>query len=181
VLSPRYFSWLAGALVGVVVLSGFVIYWGRTRIDRSTAGGGDKTFVRSWLSVVLVAGLLLFGLASFFIDDDNLRSLLMGGVIASAGTATAFYFASKAATDTQQNLLKAAFGGPTTAVLPKLAGLTVSQGRLVADALRLDLVTDPADAPDTGIIASTNPNEAAPVRAGDTVTATIKPAGDPQH
>ena len=40
--------------------------------------------------MALVSGLLIFSAASFFLDDTTLRSLLLGGVVSSAGTATAF-------------------------------------------------------------------------------------------
>jgi len=133
----------------------------------------DRTLIRGWLSSILVSGMLLFAVSSLFMDDETLRSLLMGGIIASAGTATAFYFASKAAEQNQKNLLEAAFTSVNTFALPDLAGKPVAQARTIAEALSLKLDTAPKGADDANTIVSTTPPKGAAVKPGDTVVAVI--------
>jgi hypothetical protein len=70
--------------------------------------GQAGSVIRSWLAVSLVFALVVCSAASFWIDDDNVRSLLWGGLIASTGTAVAFYFSSKSADQARSDLLNAA-------------------------------------------------------------------------
>src|ERR1700760_2194404 len=112
-----------GLVVGFVILGGVVAALGRSLLEGSfkarskSAPGGestgdasvDRTFMRSWLAIALVGGLLVFCAASFELDDTALRSSLLGGVIASAGAATAFYFASKSSDQARRDILNASF------------------------------------------------------------------------
>jgi hypothetical protein len=172
-LSTKNIGWFFGALVAIVIGAGVLILLARRYLQDDDASA-DKTLIRSWLSVALVSGLLLFAAGSFFIDDTNMRGVLMGGVIASAGTATAFYFASKASAETQKNLLSAVFDGPRTFDLPNLTGMSVAQARGVAAALRLTFGTDPQGAQDGSVIAATKPAAGTSVKPGDTVVATVQ-------
>jgi hypothetical protein len=172
-LGTKDIGWFFGALVAIVIGVGVLILLARRFLrDDDAAGGGDKTLIRSWLSVVLVSGMLLFAAGSFFVDDTNLRGVLMGGVIASAGTATAFYFASKASAETQKNLLSAVFDGPMAFDLPNLVGMSVGQARGVAAALRLSFDTDPQGAPDGSVVSASKPQSGTSVRPGDSVVVT---------
>jgi hypothetical protein len=135
----------------------------------------DKTLIRSWLAVALVSGLLLFAVGSLFIDDTSLWNLMMGGVIASAGTATAFYFASKASEQTQQNLLNAAFGGTGAPIsLPDIKGMTVGNARKILEALKLTFMV-PVGTADDQIVTGTQPPPGFAAKPGDTVTGTVEP------
>jgi PASTA domain len=95
-------------------------------------------------------------------------------VIASAGTATAFYFASKTSEQAQQNLLNAAFG-PVTISLPDVVGMSVKNTRTVAEALGLTVNSDPAGAADDDIVKTTTPPAGAPVKRHDVVTVIVVP------
>src|SRR3954451_11489830 len=112
-------GWLLATVVGFVLLAGFVVVGGRRlllpgsragrllssknasgdnkgRSNRGSTHDSDRTVVRSWLAISLVGGLLIFVAASFWLDDSTLRSTLVGGLVANAGAAVAFYFASRA-------------------------------------------------------------------------------------
>jgi hypothetical protein len=110
--------------------------------------------MRSWLAIALVGGLLVFCAASFELDDTALRSNLLGGVIASAGAATAFYFASKSADQARRDILNASF--PTTTV-PSLLDHSKSDVNTALAGTPLYLDASPATAPDTWIAVSQYP------------------------
>jgi hypothetical protein len=125
-------------IVGFVLLGGVVAAFGRSLLEGSfksrsgsmpdKGGAGratpDRTFMRSWLALALVGGLLIFAAVSFQLDDTALRSSLLGGVIASAGAATAFYFASKSSDQARQDILNASFPRVTA---PSLIGKTKTE------------------------------------------------------
>ena len=96
---------LALVLVGSL-LAGLVVILGRKLLEQD--GGSPQSLVRSWLAVSLVFGLLAFCAAAFWIDDPQLRNTLIGGLVASAGAATAFYFSSKGADQARTDILKTA-------------------------------------------------------------------------
>ena len=164
-------GWVAVLILG----SGVLILIFRVTLEgtpkRQRRAVVDTTMIRSWLAVALVSGLLLFAAVSFVIDETDLRNLLMGGVIASAGTATAFYFASKTSEQAQQNLLNAAFGTAATITLPNLVDMKAGDGRKIIEALGLTFKTEPAEAVDEKIVTMT-PAAGASVKPKDTVTAT---------
>jgi len=103
-LSTNAANITVGLIAGFVILGGVVTALGRSRLEgsyKARSGGAqgqgandqagpDRTFMRSWLAISLVGGLLIFSAVSFQLDDTTLRSSLLGGVIASAGAATAF-------------------------------------------------------------------------------------------
>src|ERR1035437_5369160 len=65
---------------------------GGTRSDKGSAGfEAGASVVRSWIAVSLVIGLLLFCALTFAIEDQTVRSTLIGGLTASAGSAMAYY------------------------------------------------------------------------------------------
>jgi hypothetical protein len=167
-----YLGWTVVLILGsgALVLLCRVILEGTPKTQRT---GADKTLVRSWLAVALTGGLLLFAAGSFFIDDPTVRSLLMGGVVASAGTAVAFYFASKASEQTQQNLLSAAFGNLVLLKVPDVRGRTVADARRIIEALPLKFVTNSAAAGDQGTVTDTIPPADGVARPGDTVMAMV--------
>jgi len=81
--------------------------------------------------------LLIFVALSFWLDDTTLRSTLIGGVVANAGAAVAFYFASKSSDQARRDILGASL--PSIPV-PDLAGKNLQKVRetLAATALRLE-------------------------------------------
>jgi NhaP-type Na+/H+ and K+/H+ antiporter len=94
-LNQNQLGTVLGWIVLLILGSGLLVVIFRVAMEgtpkyqrKDTAS--DKTLIRSWLAVALAGGLLFFAAASFLIDDANLRNLLMGGVVASAGSAIAF-------------------------------------------------------------------------------------------
>jgi high-affinity Fe2+/Pb2+ permease len=93
-------------VVGFVLAAGGVVAWGRRWLakgpeksskaqdETSQSNEGEGSLVRSWLAISLVGGLLIFTAISFWINDPTMRSTLIGGLVANAGAAVAFYFAS---------------------------------------------------------------------------------------
>ena len=96
------------ALIGI--MCGMFLLVGLGLILRDHGSTNDLPVVRGWLAGCLVMGLLVLTAATLVLTDaTNLQSLLFGGVVAAAGTAIAFYFATRNNDDTQRNLLNAAF------------------------------------------------------------------------
>jgi PASTA domain len=159
--------WVTLALVvGFVLLAGVVVAVGRrvlmTRaVGRSGPGGSasdppaeDATLVRSWLAISLVGGLLIFVALSFWIDDTSLRSALIGGLVANAGGAVAFYFASKSSDQARRDILSASL--PMTLV-PDLLGRTMSQVNEAIAATSLRIQATPASADPAAQVVSQQP------------------------
>jgi hypothetical protein len=148
-------------IAGFILLAGIVVAFGRRVIGGAPLlrgrGGGDasaapmtpapdehdratwsegQTLIRSWIAISLVGGLLIFTAVSFWIADTTLRSTLVGGLVANAGAAVAFYFASKSADQARRDILAASL--PST-VTPSLIGdkpAAVNE-KLAATSLRL--------------------------------------------
>jgi hypothetical protein len=115
-------GWILALVISFIVLAGLVVIVGRHYLEgpppragaRSVANpqapGRESTLVRSWLAISLVGGLLIFVTLSFYIDGTTLRSTLVGGLVANAGAAVAFYFASKASDQARHDILSAFVG-----------------------------------------------------------------------
>jgi hypothetical protein len=178
-------AWVTlGLIAGFVLLAGLVAAFGRTRLEgsfKARSGSApdngsmrqappDRTFMRSWLAIALVGGLLIFSAVSFQLDDTALRNSLLGGVIASTGAATAFYFASKSSDQARQDILNASV--PTTTI-PALVGHTRSDVNAALAGTALSLVASPATAPADWFAAAQDPppNQQAP--AGSRVRVTF--------
>lgn len=128
-----------GIAAGAIIVAGLIVLWGRTLMK--TGGETDQSLVRSWLALTLVIGLVLFCGVALFLNDTNLRSVLIGGLTASAGTAIAFYFSSKSADQARQDILKVTFG---TETVPDLEGCTREKALGQLGQTSLQLVVDPA-------------------------------------
>jgi hypothetical protein len=179
-LSPGAASVTIGLIVGFVILSGIVVAFGRSSLEGSFkahsgaepgkgppgAAAPDRTFMRSWLAISLVGGLLIFCAVSFQLDDPALRNSLLGGVIASAGAATAFYFASKSSDQARRDILNASF--PTTTV-PDLIGHTRSEVTAALAGTPLSLEASPPNAPGAWFAVSQNPQANHQTRAGSRI------------
>jgi hypothetical protein len=174
-LSTNAANITVGLIVGFLILGGLVTAFGRARLEgsyKARSGGAqdqgstgqstpDRTFMRSWLAISLVGGLLIFSAVSFQLDDTTLRSSLLGGVIASAGAAAAFYFASKSADQARQDILNAAF--PTTTA-PTLVGKARSDvnAALAGSPLFLDASPTTADPDWIAVSQDPQPNQQTP-------------------
>jgi len=91
----------------VIVFIGIVVFVARYLLSQRDS---TSSVVRSWLALTLVAGVLVFCGISLGVDDSSMRSTLFGGLIASAGAATAFYFSSKNSDQARKDILDASFG-----------------------------------------------------------------------
>ena len=122
-----------GIVAAAVLLVGAVLVWARSKVPDGTG----NSVVRSWISLSLVLGLILFGAFSFAVNDATLRSTLIGGLTASVGAAVTFYFQSK----TNQDVLDAAVG---TETVPDLKGMTEAAAQSALGKTSLKLEPDPA-------------------------------------
>jgi hypothetical protein len=159
--------WLAAA----ILVSGVIVMLIRLVMAKATDGKEepeDKSVVRGWLAVLLVSGLLLFGAMSFYMTDAALRNLVIGGIVASAGTVTAFYFASKSSEQTQKQLLDAAFGNAGV-VLPDVKGLSVAQAQGLLNSLQVKVLT-PVGVAVTTSVTDSSPKAGSRVRINEEVT-----------
>src|SRR5262249_37900076 len=104
VLSTPAVLTLLGFVIAGVLLAGVLVVWAISPTKRKTVDPA-KSVVRSWIAVSLVLGLLVFCGASFMISDAKLRSTLFGGLIASTGSAVAYYFSSRAADQARADIL----------------------------------------------------------------------------
>jgi PASTA domain len=159
-------SVIAGALllIGVLVI-----------VARRSLGGKDpsQSVVRSWLALILVAGLVLFCAVTFAINDPNLRSTVFGGLVASVGTAVAFYFSSKSSDQARQDILNAAFG---TETVPALTGITENEAAALLGKSSLKLEVNPSSSNVAGAKVETQqPPKDSVVRKGSSITVTLSP------
>ena len=87
---------LLALVIASSLLAGLVVIWGRKHTPNQQQSSDQATpIIRSWIAISLVIGLLIFCAAAFMVSDTNLRSILLGGLVASVGSAVAFYFSSK--------------------------------------------------------------------------------------
>src|ERR1035438_4549413 len=78
---PTTLTWgqtMAALLImgAVLLLSGLVVILAR----QGGKTGYERTVVRSWIAISLVIGLLLFCALTFAVNDETLRSTLIGGL-----------------------------------------------------------------------------------------------------
>ncbi len=155
---------IAVAIIAVAMLVvGVILVWARSAVPGGGAAGGSV--VRSWISLALVVGLVLFGAFSFAVDDANLRSTLIGGLTASVGAAVTFYFQSK----NNQDIMDAASGG--TEVVPDLTGKTEAVAQAAMGKTSFKMEVDPVH-PAVGenpTVAKQAPLPNTPARKGSTV------------
>ena len=101
----EYWVLIALTIAGVV-LAGVIIIVARS--GKASQHDPSQSIVRSWIAVALVFGLLMFCATAFAVGDSALRSTLFGGLVASVGSAVAYYFSSRTAAQAQSTLLGAA-------------------------------------------------------------------------
>jgi PASTA domain len=159
--------------VFLVLAAGLVVAVARTKLEGQPEPAGadghthpsrppDKTLIRSWLAISLAGGLLLFCAISFGLDDTTLRSTLIGGLVANAGAAVAFYFASRASDQARHDILTASF---PSVLVPNLVGKKESEVNSIMATTSLHLVSRPPDRnKDAATVVFQNPtaNQAVP-------------------
>jgi len=94
------------------------------------------------LAILLVGLLLLIAVASLGITDLQTRNLLLGGVVATSGSAVAFYFASRDADTARRDILSASVDARSVEV-PNFKDMTVVLARELAKQRGLDVVMNP--------------------------------------
>ena len=163
-------------LSGVVVMVGR--YWMEIRKPRGRTQSSvepntvDATVVRSWIAIALVGGLLVFCAAAFALKDETLRSALIGGLVANAGAAVAFYFSTKSADQARQDVLSATQG---TTNVPNLQGMSVADAKKEMASSPLQLVLDDPNAPPSHTVHTQTPAPGASVRTGSAVVVHTAP------
>ena len=163
-------GWLLGSLIALIAVAvlAAIVYNFMTR--NQPAGQGGTGITRQMLALVLVGGLVVLTGAAFTTSDTQSRNLLVGGLVASAASAVAFYFASKSADAARQDVLSA-IGMPTTDTAPHLVGLTIADAQAVMSTTSLALETPVGSQPNANVAAQT-PAAGTPMRAGSKVTVT---------
>ncbi len=159
-------------VVGFVVAAGVVVALGRRWLEGKPAEGRppESSLIRSWLAISLVGGLLIFVALSFFLDDPTLRSTLIGGLVANAGAAVAFYFASKQADQARRDILNAALG---TVPVPDLIGKTLDEATSTIAGTSLRLKLEPATPAQGAKVNEQSPEANEPATPGAAVTAKL--------
>jgi hypothetical protein len=96
------------------------------------------------MAMSLVIALMALAAFAFALNDPGVRGTLVGAVAASAGSAVAFYFASQAATQAQENILNATFG---TETVPDLRGMKQAAATTALGVTSFKLAINPLAAP----------------------------------
>ncbi len=173
---PTTLTWGQTVLVvaitaGLVLGAGLVVILARKLVKSTSTDQSDQSVVRSWIAVMLVAGLVLFCAVTFTISNQQLQSTLFGALTASAGAAVAFYFSSKNADQARQDILNATFGTDT---VPSLKGDTKDQAtaKLATSSFKLEIDPNSSTATDA-TVSNQVPPANSPARKGATVTITL--------
>jgi len=164
--------------VGLVIAAGIVVAVARGLLEGSgtaqppsgAARKPDRTLIRSWLAISLAGGLLLFCAISFGLDDTTLRSTLIGGLVANAGAAVAFYFASKSSDQAREDILNAS---KPQASVPSLIGQTVAAANATIAASQFFLTLQPTHPRDEAVVITQKPLAHQQAAQGAEVTATF--------
>jgi len=190
--------------VGLVIAAGIVVAVARNRLEggatrqsssdasnkleggttrQSSLGKSnkpDRTLIRSWLAISLAGGLLLFCAISFGIDDTTLRSTLIGGLVANAGAAVAFYFASKSSDQAREDILNAS---KPQASVPNLVGQDAAAANAAIAASPFLLTREPTSPAAGTVVISQTPAAHQQAPQGAEVTATFgnPPADTPAN
>jgi len=138
-----------------------------------SASGSDGDFIRSWIAIILVIGLLSFCAFAFAINDTTLRSALVGGLVASVGSAIAFYFSSKAADKARQDIANATTLG--TELVPSLIGKTKVDAAQILGHTSFSLIEEPGSSTgsERDVVRSQNPPANSSAPRGSSVMATF--------
>jgi hypothetical protein len=127
-------------MIGGSVIAGIIIAVARAKL--TTPGEEAPSVVRSWLAITLVIGLLTSCVAAFELDDPQLRNMLLGGLVASTGAATAFYFSSKGADSARADILKTTTALAHVPLAPSSFSAAAPPPARVGDAYEYAFVAD---------------------------------------
>lgn len=170
---------LLGFVVAVLLGAGAIVWWMRGARSKSTETAG---YIRSWIAVMLVAGLLLFCALAFGVADESLRSTLIGALTASVGTAVAFYFATKAGDQARQDVLAAAGANPgappATAEVPDLTGDDIADATSTLGRTTFKIELHPKS-PAAGVVRVQKPPGGTTAQVGTSVVVTLGPPPPP--
>ena len=153
--------------ISVVVIRGRQLLEGK---HEGSPGQQPASIVRSLIALWLIGGLLVLCVTAFGVSDTTLRSTLLGGLTASVGAATAFYFATKSSDQARQDVLSlsAAFG---TVQVPDLTQKTVAVAKALMAEKPLQLQIAPSDAAANVMVLTQDPVGGSTVLKGSTVSA----------
>jgi hypothetical protein len=162
-------GWLPGSLIGLVGI-GLVAALTYTFLMRKASGQEGSGIVRATLALVLVGGLMLLAGASFAATaTEQTTNLLVGGIVASASSAVAFYFASRGAQDARRDMLGAVFG---TETVPKLEKLSLAEAKEAMSRTSLTLEVPGSPQP-TAVVKTQSVPAGTPVAKGTPVSVTV--------
>lgn len=159
--------WLLACLLALVVAAGVILLVARSTLQASET---TSSFVRSWLALILIGGLLLFAAVALIANDASMRSTLIGGVIATAGSAAAFYFASRSSDQARRDILAASFG---TVAVPDLKAKSIAEAKVLMSGTALELQVIPPEATPEKIVKTQQPPPDATVTKGSSVSVRV--------
>lgn len=170
-------------VVVLVLLAGVIVIVGRLLLEGTAKARAEETssqedqvdlsFIRGWLAVTLVGGLLIFVAVSFWLDDTTLRSTLVGGLVASSGAAVAFYFAGKQTAQAVQNTRRDLLSSLPLTVVPDLKDDKPEEAKEALKKVGLQLRQAPANAGADWTVTSQLPLAGDLATPDRTVTATF--------
>lgn len=136
---------LTVAVIAVVLIIGILLVInGWPKKSDTAASSADRSVVRSWIAVSLVAGLLVITAAEIAGNNSTTSSALIGGLTASVGSAVAYYFSTKASERAQDKLAHAEGQPGAPILIPDLRGKSVHDALVALGSHQLRLVVDPA-------------------------------------
>ncbi|GAA4474307.1 hypothetical protein GCM10023094_09680 [Rhodococcus olei] len=160
---------VAGITAVAVLASGLIVLWARSTMSGKGRKEPAASFVRSWIAVGLVVGLVLFCAFTFAVDDTALRSTLIGALTASVGAAVAFYFSTKSSEQARQDLLNATVG---TETVPNLDHKSHDDAKTALGMTSLKFELAPGS-PTTGTVSSQQPPAGTVALKGSSVVVTL--------
>lgn len=92
----------------IAVLVTMLVYGWPSKTNKRKA---KNSVVRAWMAITLVAALVILTMASLDGGDDAVQKILIGAIVAAAGSASAYYFASAAGRDANDAVIRAAGAG----------------------------------------------------------------------
>lgn len=189
-------GWVVVVIIAaVIILAGLVVILGRSMLDpsvlkakamsrnggapltsgdtKSDSGNDSASLIRSWIAISLVSGLLICCAVAFSLSDDTIASTLFGGLVASTGSAIAFYFSSKTADQARQDVITAS-QSTSQVVVPTLVHMAVADAQVEMSKMPLQLIiAQPAAGAAVGLtVVSQTPVAGSNVPSGSQVTIT---------
>ena len=172
-MDPSRLTWerllVLAILLGVlIVATGLLLLWARHR-----QGSRETTpsIVRSWIALTLVTALVILTAFSLALPDEDVRNLLIGGLVASVGAAVAYYFSSKDADSARRDILDAVFGEVD---VPDLSALTEAAAKSVVAATSLQLAATGGSTHANRVVATQTPPGGTSARRGSTIEVTYR-------